>query len=85
MLRSMLKTWRQSLMRYAFYSETGLLELFYYFSYWVGLKDLICLRVFTTYSALLPAVFLSRRWSAFLTRSVILTSHGFHCSISPSK
>ena len=32
-------------MRYAFYSESGLLELFYYSSHSVRFKDLICLRV----------------------------------------
>ena len=43
--REIRKTWRQSLMRHAFYSESGLLELFYYSSYSVRFKDLICLRV----------------------------------------
>lgn len=49
MLRSILKTWRQSLMRYlfkAFYSgESALLKLFHHSSYLVRFRDLICLCV----------------------------------------
>lgn len=72
MLRSILKTWRQSLMRYAFYSrESALLELFCYSSYWVRFQGSYLLMC----SQFLILLFLSSQSSLFCLLDTFSNSH----------